>query len=220
MMKIKADFHVHTRWSHDCLIKPSDLIKKAKTVGLNVLGITDHNTIMGGIEAKNLASEILVIPGIEIKTEIGDLIALFIEDDIKSRQVLELIDEVKSAQGILVLPHPSHGHKFHKVENLEEIISHIKAIEVINASHGGIDELGLLMSKKYNLSVLSGSDAHTLDCIGSAYTILKVEELSEEHLRKAILKGDVEPVLNTTCNLKHKIIKGIVGILRYHERIR
>src|SRR2546429_296787 len=52
----KADLHIHTNFS-DGITKPSDVLKLAKSRGLAVIAITDHNTIEGAQEVKKYEKE-------------------------------------------------------------------------------------------------------------------------------------------------------------------
>jgi predicted metal-dependent phosphoesterase TrpH len=69
---MKADLHLHTTAS-DGRLEPKDLVSLAVKVGLDVIAITDHDTI-GGIEPALAAAEafpsLMVIPGVEINTDV------------------------------------------------------------------------------------------------------------------------------------------------------
>ena len=80
----KIDLHTHTNYS-DGAYSPIELVKRAKQVGLNVISITDHDSINGLPEAMEYGREIgvEVIPGVELSTDIDDrevhLLGLFID---------------------------------------------------------------------------------------------------------------------------------------------
>jgi len=65
----KADLHTHTIHS-DGTLSSSELVKKAKSAGLSVIGITDHDSVNGVDEAIAAGKEydIGVVPGIEMST--------------------------------------------------------------------------------------------------------------------------------------------------------
>ena len=97
-MAIEADLHVHTKYSFDCLLEPRTVIKIALMRGLSVIAITDHNTVKGSLAAIRVASSVeklIVIPGIEVKTDMGDLIGLYVQEEIKSRDFYDVIDEIR-----------------------------------------------------------------------------------------------------------------------------
>src|SRR5205823_6960695 len=66
---ILADLHMHTKWSHDCIVEPADLVMYAEALGLDAIAVTDHNAIGGGREAAELVREreLVVIPAEEVK---------------------------------------------------------------------------------------------------------------------------------------------------------
>ncbi|MBM3183293.1 MAG: PHP domain-containing protein, partial [Chloroflexi bacterium] len=69
---MKADLHLHTTAS-DGRLEPAELVRLAVKVGLDVIAITDHDTINGVPAALKAAQEypsIFVIPGVEINTDV------------------------------------------------------------------------------------------------------------------------------------------------------
>ena len=66
----KVDTHVHTKYSGnskkipvipDCISRPDKILKYADKRGIDFLAITDHDTIKGGIETKNLHLQELLL---------------------------------------------------------------------------------------------------------------------------------------------------------------
>ena len=47
---IKADFHMHTHFSPDSETDPDKLVKRCLKVGLELIAVTDHNTIEGALK--------------------------------------------------------------------------------------------------------------------------------------------------------------------------
>src|ERR671919_2208950 len=95
-----ADLHIHTVYSYDGTASVPAVLARAKQVGLDVIAITDHDEIRGALKAFELAPQfgIEVIPGIEITTAKGDLLALFVTEKIRPRQsLLETILHVGEA---------------------------------------------------------------------------------------------------------------------------
>src|SRR5674536_194123 len=50
-----ADFHIHTHHSKDCVMPVADILERAREVGLDVVAITDHDSAVGGLEAREIA---------------------------------------------------------------------------------------------------------------------------------------------------------------------
>ncbi len=67
-----VDLHMHTTAS-DGLYSPTELMHRAKEVGLRAVGLTDHDTTGGIEEAAHVAKalDIEFIPGIEINTDVN-----------------------------------------------------------------------------------------------------------------------------------------------------
>lgn len=63
------DLHVHSVYS-DGFLTVEELIDNARINKVNIMSITDHDTILGIKEyAKNINDKIIIIPGVEISTE-------------------------------------------------------------------------------------------------------------------------------------------------------
>lgn len=175
--QIIADFHIHSKYSFDSLSSVEKIIKQAKKVGLNCIAITDHNTIKGGVEAKiiNCDNDFHVIIGAEIKTEIGDIIGLFLKEEIKERESSKVIKEIKKQNGIILIPHPS--------DKTMTYINHIEdfcLIEVYNSRTKSKNQFSITQAKacdyqqllkfpylKNNFKIVAGSDAHFIFEIGN-----------------------------------------------------
>ena len=101
---MKYNLHIHSKYSSDGVLDPEKIVKIAAKRGLNGVAITDHNTITGGLKAKNYETEdFKVIVGSEISTERGEIIGLFLKEEIKPGNVQEVISEIKEQNG--------HGEK-------------------------------------------------------------------------------------------------------------
>lgn len=69
---MRIDLHTHSRVS-DGTDRPSDLVRAAAAAGLDVLGLTDHDTADGWPEAAAEAERLglVIVPGIEVSTRTG-----------------------------------------------------------------------------------------------------------------------------------------------------
>jgi len=70
---MKYDLHVHSFYSKKCgHMNTKDIVKTAIKNGLDGVAITDHDTIKGGLKAKEYEQkDFQVIVGSEIMTNIG-----------------------------------------------------------------------------------------------------------------------------------------------------
>ena len=105
----KADLHIHTIYSWDGTCTVEAVLKQAAhTAELDVIAVTDHDDIRGALEAVDLAPRygIEVIPGCEISTADGHLIALFIQKEIPAGlSVMETVLRVQEIGGLCIVPH-------------------------------------------------------------------------------------------------------------------
>lgn len=167
---MKADLHIHSKYSYDSLLHPKKILKTAKKRGLDIIAITDHETIRGGVETFNLNSDadFLVIIGCEVNTEVGDIIGLHLNEEIKSRNSIEVIEEIKSQGGYVILPHPFRGHKLQEVP-----FQKIDAIEVFN-SRSTLEQNAnaLKLARELQKPFVAGSDAHFAAEIGLGRIII------------------------------------------------
>jgi predicted metal-dependent phosphoesterase TrpH len=195
-----ADLHLHTRFSHDGIISVPAVLARARRIGLGVIAITDHDEIRGSLHALELAPGygVEVIPGIEISTAEGDLLALDILEKVDPG--LPLIDTVLQVQklgGFCVAPHPMSvglgmrslsAYSILRALRSPEVAQTLIGIEIYNATT--IDKLGNhyaeVLSQQLEIATLGSSDAHVIRAIGLGAT--EFEGHTAQHLRKAIRK--------------------------------
>jgi predicted metal-dependent phosphoesterase TrpH len=69
-----TDLHTHTTAS-DGSYDPAELVRRASDAGLEVLGITDHDTTDGLAEAEASASEhgLTIVPGVELNCDVANI---------------------------------------------------------------------------------------------------------------------------------------------------
>src|SRR5512147_1122750 len=104
-----ADLHIHTIYSYDGTASVPAVLTRAKQIGLDVIAITDHDEIAGSLKALELAPKygVEVIPGIEITTAEGDLLALNITQKVaRGLSLIETILKVGEQGGFCIAPHP------------------------------------------------------------------------------------------------------------------
>ena len=185
---MKFDMHVHSKYSRDCKLEPRDILKAAKLKGLGGIAVTDHDTIKGGIETKKIAEGIEVIVGAEIRTDKGEIIGYFLQEEIKSRALGEVMDEIKSQGGMTCIPHPYDIFRIYRLTPTKEIAKRIDFIEVFNSRCmlQEFNEKALSFALENNLGTSAGSDAHSLAEIGTGGVIAGSLEDLRGNLNPAI----------------------------------
>lgn len=183
---MRFDLHIHSEYSYDSFNKINDILKIAKLRGLSGIAITDHGTFRGSLEASKQAKRwgLLVIPGMEIATEIGDVVGLFLKKEIITTTFNDVASEIKNQGGLVVLPHPFKRTKFIS----DEILSKIDLIEVFNARGESLgmnycNQRAYELAIKNRIPMSAGSDAHFLTEIGRGCidisSVYSLEELKK-----------------------------------------
>ena len=185
---ILADLHMHTEHSHDCAVPVPDLLDYAERIGLGAIAITDHNVFSGAQEAVELARDraLTVIPGEEVKTDAGEVIGLFLDEEIpRGMSWADTIAAIREQGGIVYLPHPfDRLHTIPDAGTLHRHLAEIDVFEVYNARllFEGFNDEALRFARKYNLTMGAGSDAHVLQGVGTGLVRLRAFETAEEFL--------------------------------------
>ncbi len=187
---MKADLHIHTHHSGDNEQKLEDIFLMAKRLGLGAIGVTDHNTLRGGREAKEMAPPgIIVIPAVEVTSEEGHILAYNVaEDPPRGRSAAETIEIIHQLGGIAVAAHP---YRMWSGLGAETVLrNRFDALEAINGrnTRGG-NRKGIELAERAHLPVVAGSDAHRAEKIGDALTIFPDDCHNVEDLIEAILDG-------------------------------
>jgi len=160
-----TDFHTHTLYSPDCLTKLGKLIDTARRKGIDRVVVTDHNTLQGGLEAATLAPEV-IIPGEEIETTEGEILAIYMFEEIEpGLPPFEVIQRLRAQNAFISISHPFDPTRKGGwgVEALLEIIPYIDAIETFNARCllPWYNWRAERFAKEHGLLPTHGSDAHT-----------------------------------------------------------
>ena len=180
-----ADIHMHTIYSYDGTASVPSVLKRARQVGLDIIAITDHDEIRGALLAEQMAPEygIQVIPGVEITTAEGDLLALSIRQIIPAGLSLrETILRVGQQGGFCIAPHPMAGgmgmkslsaFSIRDALRKEDTARILIGIETYNATT--LDREGNIaahiLAERSGVSQTGSSDAHVLDAIGLGVTL-------------------------------------------------
>ena len=199
----KADLHIHTRVSDGLATIEQVLEYVEYETELDVIAVTDHEDVTGGLRAQELAVRrqlrFEVVPGAEITTLQGHLIGLYIERTPKSfRRVESALEMIHHDDGVAVAPHPmswlTRSLSERTIERLHERNEAgvtFDAIELGNPSPAGgaTRARAVRLNERWRLAEVGGSDAHHLAHVGTGWT--EFGGSSAADLKSAILAGDV-----------------------------
>ena len=199
----KADLHIHTRVSDGMASVSAVLEYVEHRTDLDVIAVTDHEDVSGGLIARDLAAKrgyrFEVIAGAEVTTLGGHVLALFIEKTPPAfRRVESTLEMIHAEGGLAVVPHPlSWLTRSISKRTLDRIHAgdgqRFDAIELANPSPAGLrtrDRAAALNAQSWGLPATGGSDAHHLPHVGRGWTEFRGE--SAHHLRHAVLSGTSE----------------------------
>lgn len=219
-MTLRIDLQTHTNRSPVCgWVSPSDLVTQAEAVDLDGIAVTDHNTMEAVEVAREVAgADFLVIPAMEIDTNEGQIIGLFLSDRVEPWQSpSETIAAIHRQGGLALAPHPFDELR-EGLSTIADNASELDAIEVINSRCflDRYNQRAMEFAAEHSLPMTGGSDAHFATEVGHAYTAIDLDESingEEEKLaavKQAIQEGRIRPAGATGTNLVHagtKIVK-------------
>lgn len=176
-MRILLDAHIHTNSSHDSTISISQLREGIAASGLNAIAVTDHDNMEGykRVKSSGLFKEIMVIPGVEVTTDSGDVIILGLEEPPYSKDARDLTDRAHALGGVVVAPHPFDATRSSLGDGCGSL-----SIDLVETINGKCSTSTNRLAKEYagymRLPGVGGSDAHEKREIGSAFTVIEAEK--------------------------------------------
>ena len=199
----RADLHMHTSFS-DGWPSPGALIDHAAGLGgLDVIAITDHDTIEGALRAAELAAARpdapAVVVGEEVSSRHGHILGLFLERRIRpGMTAAATVAAIHDQGGLAVAAHPfwrtDRPGRERAVHGLGWWAADLDfdAIEVENATPGFylFNQMARRLCDAAGCAEVGNSDAHIVDAIGLAYTSFPGR--TPEALRAAIEAGRTE----------------------------
>lgn len=189
---MRLDLHIHSRYSPDSKLDPVDIVRVARSRGLDGIAITDHNATEGAAKAWDYAKGVgvTVIRGTEVSTNRGHVLAYGITKQIpRDLSPGETVDRILAQGGVPVAAHP---YRFWSGLGEEETIAAtFAAYEVRNARtlRGGNAKAAALAATR-GVAGTGGSDAHFLGEVGQAFTVV-ADASSEVEALEALHRGTV-----------------------------
>lgn len=203
----RLDSHIHCQYSPDSSTKIEDIIKKSIEDKIDIIAISDHNTVEGSkvaVEKTKNTENLLVIPSIEISSSKGHILGFGCEEVVpRDLEPEETIDMIHDQGGLAIIPHPFcfYRHGLLCKSNPDEL--NFDAIETRNARFivGWCNFKTKKLADKKNIPSLGASDSHYIDFLGDCYSLIDCE-LDIDSVLKSIKKGQVEAHGKGTSNIK------------------
>ena len=178
-----ADLHMHTTVSDGQMSVQQVVEHVARRGHLNVIAITDHDRLDASLwaYARRERYPFEVVPGVEVSTREGHVLALWVTDPIPMHLSLsETVHAIHERGGLAILAHPyfaqmgevRSGWQAYRADPQHLIRAGLDGLEGFNASVilPGTNRRAQQMARTLGLAITGGSDAHTVGAIGSGRT--------------------------------------------------
>lgn len=202
----RADLHTHSTYSIDGMDSVAGLLEcAAYRDNLDVIAITDHDDVRGGLEGRELAGKygIEAIPGSEVSTLNGHLVALFIEQDVPPRRpLIETILRVGELGGLCIAAHPASPlTESLSYDQLRCAVADPRAsqflvgMEVFTGSMLVNNQTSPLrgIAHELRLCEVASSDAHTCEMVGSGLVRFSGNRAAD--LRQALVNRQLTAII-------------------------
>jgi predicted metal-dependent phosphoesterase TrpH len=198
----KADIHIHTTYS-DGLMTPEAVVEYAAIeTDLQLIAIADHDTIEGAVAAwrywrryqRDFGHLDLIIAS-EITSRDGDILGLFLNDDVPAGMSAARTVEAIHAQGGLAIA--VHPYSFLVPTMVKGVKGHIHllpfdGLEIRNGAPTELPSnyLAQWINRRHRaLPEVGGSDAHYLPTVGQTYTLFPGHTAAD--FRRALETGKI-----------------------------
>ena len=192
---LKVDLHMHTHFSPDSSAPSKSIVDRCVKMGLNCIAVTDHNTIRGAIEVQSIAPFPVLI-GEEIRSSAGDIIGLFLKEEVpRGLAPVDTVEAVKQQGGLVMVPHPFDRFRPSAIgyDALIEILPHVDIMEAFNA-HDLLmrdNERAEAFGREHNLVPAAVSDAHTPLELGRTYMDVPEFDGTPEGFKDALAQAQL-----------------------------
>lgn len=202
---LRTELHCHNIYSNghvgeleppcDCNVTISEQLQKSLDSKLDVLFVTNHNTLDGFSQMTDYKnnhekfSNLEIFPAEEITTDKEAHVLVYgLQEEIKPNQTIdEIIDAAKSQDAVTIAPHP-----FSLIDALRDDSLKCDLFEVFNSSNIDIysNKKAEIFAKEHNLFTIAGSDSHIASTIGRCTNLIESENNLDDILH-AMKKGKI-----------------------------
>jgi len=199
-----ADPHCHT-WASDGMVSPKELVDAAVAAGLNLIAVTDHDTMasVNEVRERGAAAGLTVVPGQEVTTRAPaqtHLLGWFLEKPVKRGLSLEdSVAAIHDTGGLAIIPHPFMPVYFGSIQPgmLRRIIEKhpVDGIEVMFTAPIGKRRRAVLDAFLAANGERLGAHIGASDCHFGGHDMGRVLTAYEGDFRAAVLERRTEPRL-------------------------
>lgn len=231
---LNAELHCHntfsnhqngsTRLPFDCGVEMADQLQKALEKGINVLFVTNHNTLDGYrqiVEYRDSHEKfrgIAIYPAEEITINNGGhVLAYGIHETIRQGMTLEeTLDEIKRQGAVSCAAHP-----FAVSNGIRERAAMCDMIESFNSNN--IDRYSNIVAAKFakerGMTEIAGSDSHVLGTIGRCVNAIEAENRLDSVVQAMRSKKNTISVQNRDYASRREIYEHAHYIVKSSQQL-
>ena len=191
-MRLRIDLHIHTRDSLDSHISLDDAARRCREEDLDGFAVTNHDFFSDIPSSWLKKTDLVILRGMEVSARGAHILALDINEEVEmGLGILETVEKIHEQGGLAIIAHPYSVLRTW-VNRREIEAAGFDLVEVANAyqfPYGWMLERNTRLAEELGLPQTGGSDAHIPRTVGRAYTVLEVDERSEEDVLEALRKG-------------------------------
>lgn len=220
-----AEFHCHTRRSHDGFTSEEELLRACQMKGIGLLTITEHDRLPA-IDAQRFASAgIRIIPGCEFTCARGShIIGLFIQRPLaKGRPAREIFAHVIAQGGLILIPHPfKEGSGFCALH--DDYDGYLPQASLIELYNGGVHALQTQLewvrelAARHRLKTVAASDAHKANQVG--YYVTAYQDLIDGDLRATLLQSQGRLLVDSNYVRRPRSLNGMQRLRTYQRLVK
>lgn len=187
---LRVELHCHSEFSADGHIGFSALLATAAKRQLDVVAITDHDTIAGALNYKRrlgkAKTKLRIIVGEERTLADGShVIGLFLREPLLSRTLPALHEEIVSQEGICIIPHPYRAVSGAFRESIPDLPG--VCFEIFNPTCSWQENCLAAPLRQRGWVPVGGSDAHYRGDVGQCVNLVALDGTPENSVRQALL---------------------------------
>jgi predicted metal-dependent phosphoesterase TrpH len=219
---LRAEYHVHTAASYDSGAPVEAVLERALAAGLQVICVTDHDTLDGAIALQAKAGRALrVVVGCEFTCADGShVIGLGLRDMIAERRVLPLLEAIHAQGGAVLLPHlfrrgtgVFRGELRRPPGFVQAVLARADLVECFNVRDTFENNLRSgRFAAEHGLATVAGSDAHRAAELGRAF----VEYADEAFVHGVSARRIFFPA--QAPEREHPLKRRVMELYHRHER--
>lgn len=190
----KIDLHVHTALGGDSVIRPEEVVDRARRLGLDAVCITEHHAhdLSRPFDEISRLEKFPIFRGLEYRADEGHLLIYGVPagkgDLLPGLPMQTAVDWVNRRGGAAVPAHPYQAGMVGRALGDRVLqLTGIAAVETLNGSiRSEENQRASDAARQLGVKGIGGSDAHGIQALGNAYTAFLDPIEDEAELVKAL----------------------------------